>query len=76
MRVLNKKHWPVNIRVLDTEPSNPYGYLIQGIYADDRVTWCTDNLPKGQWYAYAEHGWKTFAFKEKEDLTAFKLRWK
>ena len=77
MRVLNKKHWSpeLQIRLLDNEPTT-YGYGPKDVYIDERVTWCKENMPSGQWFAYREYGWKIFAFTQTNDLLAFKLRWK
>lgn len=78
MRVLNKKYWrpELQIRLLDNEPTHPYGYIPKDIYVDERATWCKENLPNDQWYAYRDLGWKIFAFKDEADIVAFKLRWK
>ena len=66
----------MQIKLLDNEPTNPVGYIIKDIYVDERVTWCKENIPRDQWCAYRDCGWKIFSFKELADLTAFILKWK
>lgn len=64
MRVLNKKYWPYQL-----EMKKEVDYVTD---IDRRNTWCEENLKKNKWKSY---GWnpKTFAFKNAEDATVFKL---
>lgn len=78
MRTLNKKHWPLElqIRLLDNTPTWSQWYEPVTLL-DEPTEWCKQFLPKGSWYCFSSvAGWKTFAFKEVSDLTAFKLKWK
>ena len=67
MRVLNKKYWPYQFDMTAGMP--PITEL------DSRETWCEENLNPDQWRSF---GWqiKTFAFKNAEDATVFKLMFK
>jgi hypothetical protein len=77
MRVLNKKHWPLQVLVTNsTVDQSTWSTAWTPVEKDERALWCNENLPKGCWFAFRENVQLIFAFKEKVDLTAFTLRWK
>ena len=77
MRILNKKHWPLQVRVTnDTTDQSTWSDAYTPVETDKRAIWCKQNLPKDCWFAFRENVQLIFAFKEKADLTAFTLRWK
>jgi hypothetical protein len=67
MRVLNKKYWPYQFDL----PKE----VVYVTDVDKREAWCEENLKASQWRSF---GWniKTFAFKNAEDATVFKLMFK
>jgi hypothetical protein len=76
MRILNRKHWPLQVRVTnDTADQSTWADAYTPVEKDKRALWCSENLPKDCWFAFRENVHLTFAFKDKSDLTAFKLRW-
>ena len=61
MRVLNKRHWPIQ-----------FDLPIKDMYAtDDRIIWLRENLSDNVW-RYNEHN-STFCFANKDDAVLFKL---
>lgn len=76
MRVLNKKHWPLQVCVTnDTTDQSTWSSAYTPAETDERAIWCAQNLPKDCWFVFRENIRLTFAFKDRSDLTAFKLRW-
>lgn len=64
MRVLNKKHWPIQITCKSGNDS------------DLRDTWCKQTLGSNcTFFVQPYTGVKVFAFKEESDLLMFKIRW-
>ncbi len=62
MRKLNKKYWPVMVKI-------DYDYRKE----DDIFRWCKENLPDK--YQWTVTGSNTFYFKHPEDAMMFKLKW-
>ena len=65
MRVLNKKHWPIQITMT---------IVRTGDEPDPRDAWCKKHKCISFTHIYSDR--KVFAFKNEEDLLAFKLTWK
>jgi hypothetical protein len=61
MRVLNKKYWPVSVKL-------DYDYKKE----DDIYIWCNGTFAKDQWRTL---GGSTYYFRNPEDAMMFRLRW-
>lgn len=65
MRVLNKKYWPVQIKMGSVD-----------VHTDARVVWCDQHIDKNSWRAFTEYyNTEVFVFAREDDAVAFKLRW-
>ena len=65
MRVLNKKHWPIQITTHGSDDR-----------IDLRDAWCKQTLGRNcTFFVQQWTGVKVFAFKEESDLLMFKIRW-
>jgi hypothetical protein len=63
-RVLNKKYWPYQFKMLPNE-----GSFSDQVYVLER--WCYDNFKSGDWRNFG----LVFAFKRHDDAVLFRLRW-
>lgn len=71
MRVLNKKYWPFQSEIKNAHRLKPDEVEVLVV---ERRNWCRENIGGRSWLNVGPVG-STFAFKEADDLLAFKLRW-
>lgn len=71
MRVLNKRHWPYQSTIKNAHSLHP-----DELYklVKERRNWCVENIRNHSWYNFGPVG-SSFAFKDADDMLAFKLRW-
>lgn len=61
MRILNKRYWPIAVRI-------DYDYKQE----NDVFTWCVEYVGKDKFRII---GSSTYYFQNKEDAMMFKLKW-